>query len=189
MSIGAIVYMHNITDNRMRGSLKTNLNMFIKVCGENAFKKVVLATAHWQKLKEGVGERTEQQLKDKYWSDLLKGGAEVMQIKDTEGEWEGGIIKRCIQRLLAYEAQGEAAVALQIQEEIVDLRKSIPATQAGMELKYTLDEILTLNKKAQANALDEEEKSRLKAKRAQAKKQAKSLKLPLSDRFKKFFGF
>jgi hypothetical protein len=188
MTIGGIVYMHNINENRMRASLKTNLNMFMKICGEDAFKKVILATTQWQRLQVEDGERLEQQLKHKYWRELLDGGAEVMQIRDMVGKWEREIIKRSIERLLAGEGRHKEKVTLQIQKEVVDLQMSIPATQAGRELRLSLEQLLALNEKDQANALDEEERRRLKAIRAQVKKQTKALKLSFNDRLKSFFG-
>lgn len=57
-----IIYLHRIADVRMQGSAKKNLLMFKKLCGEDALKKVVLATTMWDKVPQRQAEEREKQL-------------------------------------------------------------------------------------------------------------------------------
>ncbi|KAH6880836.1 P-loop containing nucleoside triphosphate hydrolase protein [Coprinopsis sp. MPI-PUGE-AT-0042] len=151
MSVGGLIYLHSILDIRMRGSLLMNFKIFTKVCGEDAFGKVVLATVHWQKCDKGEGESREKELSERYWADLLQRGATVMQIVDHESE-EGdlciiNIMEATVQRFLDYDTRRQRGSTLQIQKELVDYQKSLRTTEAGKELKFTLEELIRYTKK------------------------------------------
>ena len=76
-----------------------------------------------------------------------------------------------------------------IQNELVDLAKTLPATEAGKELKYTLEEIMEHQKKALAgDNLTEEQIAAHKQKIAKVATQIKQLQPSSSQRFLKFFG-
>jgi hypothetical protein len=63
------VYLHRITDQRVSGSSLESLRIFEKICGEENFPYVVLATSMWNLLgKEGdrdLGEARKLALKKK----------------------------------------------------------------------------------------------------------------------------
>ncbi|KAH6905909.1 hypothetical protein BKA70DRAFT_1430326 [Coprinopsis sp. MPI-PUGE-AT-0042] len=189
MPIAGIVYIHNILINRMYRSTRLNLSMFTKLCGENSYKKVVMATSQWPAFPEeapvNLTDR-EGELKQSYWGDLVSGGAAVRQIA-APGD-ESLIVEHLIRVFLEFEKKEETMHPLLIQKEIVDLERSIPATEAGQELRYTLQELVNLQRAEQANALDEAGKRELAHQIALAQRQIKQLKMPLSDRFKRFFG-
>lgn len=44
VKLSGIIYLHRITDPRMTGSIRRNLLMFKKLCGEDSFSSVTLAT-------------------------------------------------------------------------------------------------------------------------------------------------
>ncbi|KAH6884301.1 hypothetical protein BKA70DRAFT_1166516, partial [Coprinopsis sp. MPI-PUGE-AT-0042] len=185
--VAGIIYITNITQNRMNGTAKLNLSMFKKLCGESSYNKITMVSSHWQDLHDQtVGADREDMLKNDYWSDIVKGGAEVMRVRGAGDEER--IIQQTIEVFLASEGKGEVEQPLQIQREIVDLRKSIPATQAGRELKYTLEEVLKLKKKAQVHGLDEKGKQELEVKKVILEKQIKALKMPLTERIWEFIG-
>ena len=78
-----------------------------------------------------------------------------------------------------------------IQNELVDLAKTLPATEAGKELKYTLEEIMEHQKRALAgDNLTAEQIEAHKQKIAAVAPQIKqmTLKLSFSQRLLKFFG-
>ena len=78
-----------------------------------------------------------------------------------------------------------------IQTELVDFAKSLPATEAGKELKFTLEEIMEHQKKALAGEnLTEEQIAEHKQKIAKLAPQIKQMtaKLSFSQRLLKFFG-
>ncbi|KAH6880587.1 P-loop containing nucleoside triphosphate hydrolase protein [Coprinopsis sp. MPI-PUGE-AT-0042] len=185
--ISGIIYMNDISQKRMHGSMRMNLKMFTKLCGDDSFKKVVLATSQWDNLPSPeIGEQREKELCGEFWRPMLDEGARIMRFEEPKDP--EAIIRHLIEALLANEKRKLKEEVLQIQKEVVDLEKSMPATQAGRELKYTIEELLRLQKAAQANPSDEESKRGLEAKRALLKTQAKALKLPFGERFKAFFG-
>lgn len=68
-----IIYLHRITDRRMSGSSIRNLDMFKALCGEDAYKHVVLATTMWEQVDLKIGEQRENELKSKpdYWGYMI----------------------------------------------------------------------------------------------------------------------
>lgn len=193
--VAGVIYMHKISDNRMRGSLHKNFLMFKKVCGADSFKKVVLATAHWQTLSESEHLKChtrERELKEKYWNEVISGGGSVLRIEQVEGEAGRTIIhhmvEHVIERFFALESVGEELGALQIQKELVLLDKSLQATKAAQALRCTLEEARELEKKKKANKLDEKGRQELEEKLDSAKKQIRFLKPTMGERFKGFFG-
>ncbi|KAF8183994.1 hypothetical protein BJ912DRAFT_975858, partial [Pholiota molesta] len=68
------------------------------------------------------------------------------------------------------------------------MRKFLPQTDAGQTLKYSLDELLELQRRKVKNLTDEEfEHGRKELDRLL--KTARDLKVPLGARIRKFFGF
>jgi hypothetical protein len=77
---------------------------------------------------------------------------------------------------------------LTIQRELVVKRMTIPQTEAGQTLKYSLEQLISLEKRKVKNLSDEEfEQGREELDRLL--KAAKELKVPLRTRIKRFFGF
>jgi hypothetical protein len=189
MRISGIVYMNDISQKRMYGSTRMNLKMFTKLCGEDSFTKVVLATSRWDTLpSSAVGEQRLRELASDFWKPLLDNGVSVMPIRNKP-EDQAAIVYHLIEVHITSEHQKRRQrESLQIQEEIVDLQKSIPATEAGKELKYTLKELLRLQKESEANSLDEMRMQQLQEKKALVKKQIKDLRLSLGERIKGWFG-
>lgn len=71
--LSGIIYLHRITQPRMQGSAKSNIQLFWQLCGDNALRNVVLATTWWDVVEEGLGSKREQELKDKkeFWGFML----------------------------------------------------------------------------------------------------------------------
>lgn len=71
--LSGIIYLHSIDQTRMKGSAKSNILLFRKLCGDNALQNVVLATTMWDIVEEGLGVQREQELMDKkeFWGYML----------------------------------------------------------------------------------------------------------------------
>ncbi|KAF5539157.1 hypothetical protein FPHYL_12327 [Fusarium phyllophilum] len=69
-----IIYLHRISDVRMQGSAKKNLVTFKELCGEDALKKVVLASTMWDIVPAEKATKREQELKDtpEFWGWMLQ---------------------------------------------------------------------------------------------------------------------
>jgi len=77
--LSGIIYLHRIVDPRMQGSALSNLRMFQKLCGDEAFRNVVLVTSFWDMIDESVGEAREAELrnKDEYWAKMVRKGSQI----------------------------------------------------------------------------------------------------------------
>ncbi|KAI4141442.1 MAG: hypothetical protein L6R39_005330 [Caloplaca ligustica] len=108
----------------MTNSAVRNIKVFKELCGQDALKKVTLATTMWDCLKRPQeGEDREQQLKREYWRDMISLGSTVHRHDNTAKS-----AKRLI-RLLAEKGSG---VPLNLQKQLVDERRSLNETPAGM---------------------------------------------------------
>ncbi|KAF8891140.1 hypothetical protein CPB84DRAFT_1939392 [Gymnopilus junonius] len=133
--LAGILYLHRITDNRMAGSPYRNLKMFGDLCGNKAARGVVLVTTMWDKLKtKEIGESREADLKKNFWADLIASQASVDRFENTL-ESARGIIDRLI-------VDRKEGVTLLLQEEIVDLERTLKETKAGQALYRDLQLLL-----------------------------------------------
>ena len=171
-----------MTDARMRGSTLQNLKVFKMLCGRNNLGAVVFGTTKSGKLPPNTFARRQQQLSDEYWTDFQNQGAIVFKLLPSH-ESAHQLVETVLGRVQEHER------TLRIQEELVDLAKILPATEAGKELKYTLEEIMEHQKRALAgDNLTQQQIEAHKQKIATIASQIKQLKLSFSQRLLKFFG-
>jgi hypothetical protein len=190
MTLGGVIYLHDISQTQMLGTTRKNFDMFRKICGDEAAASVILGTTKWAEVRQGVGERREQQLIEAYWRDMIAQGSRVRRYGGTsESAWD--IVYCILDRL-------ERSEALQIQHELVNLQQYIPETDAGQTLRYTLQQLLEMQKKiaeelaAQAaGGNDAHVQAKLEEHRNQMRmtlKQINDLKISISRRMMGFFG-
>ena len=161
-----------------------NLKVFQSLCGKKNLGAVVFGTTKSGRLTPEVFANREKQLTDEFWKDFKKRGAIVFKLYRSH-ESACQLVETVLDRV-----QGEQRVLL-IQKELVDLAKTLPATEAGKELKYTLEEIMEHQKRALAgDNLGEEQIALQKQKIATIAQQIKQMttKLSFSQRPLKFFG-
>lgn len=185
MKIAGIIYLHDISQSRMLGTTKKNLDIFQKLCGDDAIKNVILGTTKWSNVQKDVGHRREGALAHEHWKYMLDKGAEMARVANTRDS-ALTIVDLILQR--------EKTNAILIQHELVDLEQLLPETSAGRILYYTLKELL----QAQQN-MKEQLEHRNKGVEDQGKlemieEQMRStlermgeLKIPLSRRIRKLF--
>ena len=138
MKLTGIIYLHRITDVRMSGSALKNLTMFKKLCGENFYDHVVLATTMWGNLvanRNGIdtGIAREKELIEtkNWWGLMCNRGSKVFRYN--------GDRKSAMNIILYLVALGSAAT-LDIQREMVDEKKILADTSAGQEIQKELQE-------------------------------------------------
>ena len=124
--LSGLLYFHRISDNRMAGTPLMHVRMFEKLCGENAFHNVILTTTMWDEVEEEIGEERERELKTKYWRKMMERNSKTRRFLRTR-ESAFDIIEPLIEA-----ANNRSSVLLQ--EELVDMRKSLPETAAGREV-------------------------------------------------------
>jgi len=183
--------MHRITDNRMAGSPYRNLRLFGELCGDKAIEKVMLVTTMWDRVDRETGKRREDELVTRFWTKMIEHNASHDRFNNSESSaW------RIIQYFVHREALRQV---LLLQEELVDLKKHINETTAGMALYKELLELLEKQKQAlgklesqtQQNpnlvAAVEAEKVRTQASIESIFKQVNALKISFGRKITLFF--
>jgi hypothetical protein len=84
--IRGVLYVHAITEPRMRGSAMKNLRMFREVVGAENMKHCFLVTTKWSKQLTNVSERHEVELatNKNFWKPLLDRGAKMLRFYDSQ---------------------------------------------------------------------------------------------------------
>ena len=131
MKLAGIVYLHEISQDRITGTAPNNLTLFKKLCGDKAVNYVVLATTKWSRLANAdLGRQRETELRDIFWKNMLRHGSSVTRFDGTQGSAQKIVRDILINR--------STDVIIRIQEELVDLKKYLPQTDAGKTLNADL---------------------------------------------------
>jgi hypothetical protein len=130
--LSGIIYLHDITKNRMTHGGLSNLIMFQDLCGPEPLGNVVLATSRWSKDPEQIKdeERFERELitSPKYWGEMVKNESKVTRFRNTE-ESAHEILDMLVPK---------EKITLAIQEEMVKENLPIGETTAGKTLNKAL---------------------------------------------------
>ncbi|KDR80545.1 hypothetical protein GALMADRAFT_115308 [Galerina marginata CBS 339.88] len=195
MFLGGVLYLHDISIKKFTGTARRNLELFSRLCGEASVNKVVLVTTNWGVSSEHEANR-EKELQSSHWKPLMNNGAKVHRfLRDWNSAWD--IIDVFLDRINT-PRKAPVHAALQIQMELVDRHLIIPETQAGKELRYTLKQILEIQKEAAeleavlAKGEDPSAKEKLEEAQKNMQKlqeQIQALKIPLPRRLRRLFGF
>jgi len=186
MKLAGVIYLHEISQTRMLGSSRKNFMMFNRLSGDRAARVVVLATTKWDDVPEDVGKRREDQLTQTHWKKMIGQGSQIRRFMHShDSAWH--IIDDILHT--------GAIDALLIQDELVNLQKNIPATEAGTSLRNSLQELLKDQKEIAAQLKKESQTNeRLRERYEEAEKRLRStlnqiqdLKVPLSARIKAVF--
>ena len=79
-----LIYLHDITAPRMRGSLRRELEMLKLIVGSQNYRNVLLVTTKWgDKSRRREYENRQFQLEENYWEDLMLGGAECHRFEGS----------------------------------------------------------------------------------------------------------
>ncbi|KAF4992333.1 hypothetical protein FDECE_13748 [Fusarium decemcellulare] len=133
--LNGILYFHRISDTRMQGTGKLNIALLLKVCGQDAIKKVALTTTMWELVEQNVGEMREQELQDtpEFWGFMKKHGARVCRHYNNR--------ESALNILSAFVPQAPnvkpEVVKLALQKELADDHKTLDQTSAGQILDTT----------------------------------------------------
>ncbi|KAL9632447.1 MAG: hypothetical protein Q9204_003795 [Flavoplaca sp. TL-2023a] len=152
--------------------------MFTKLCGINACQ-ISLATTWWEKTDFQDGLNREQELRNTpdFWGYMLSKGSRLERhLNDRESAMR--LITSVVER------GKSSAVALDLQKQMVDEKKTLIQTTAGMELE---GELLKTTQKFQKQ-IDMLQNQHREAQKMQEKEMAKELeaqKKELTDRLRK----
>lgn len=129
--MNGVIYLHRIIETRMRGTAIRNNRMFRKLCGDEAFKNIILATTFWEDVSEKDGERREEELCQTldFWGDMVTKGAKIYRLYNNR---QSGLE-------LLEQISGNSKVTLNSQDEMVNQRKSVSDTDAANQQKELLE--------------------------------------------------
>ena len=129
--IQGALYIHQVTDARMRGSGRKNLIMFQNVLGEKTMDHCRLVTTKWSLQPESVSMDRERELceKKEFWQPLLAAGAQTVRFGDSR-ESAMDIITPLLQK---------PPIEPLLVEEIVEGHKLTEDTHAGMVVNDDLE--------------------------------------------------
>ena len=185
MRVAGIVYLNEITQTRMAGTVRKNLEMFKKLCGDEALRNVVLGTTKWDEVNLEVGQQREQELKDIHWKEMLQQGSVIMRVHaDSASAWE----------IVNHILKNDRIEFVRIQEELLEFGRHIPETEAGRTLLYTLEDLRTrlLAEERAANMSDgqlrQKELEEIRKRMRETMDEIRKLKVPPSKKAKRFFG-
>ncbi|KAG5651162.1 hypothetical protein H0H81_009654 [Sphagnurus paluster] len=190
--IAGVIYLYEITQTRMLGTARKNLDMFKKLCGPKATKNTVLVTTKWSLIRTEVGISREKQLKHEHWKEIIQQGSKMFRLdQPPEGKTALEIVAEIMEPIIS---ERLVAMALEIQTELVKVEKLLAETEAGRTLRYTLEELLE-NQKKMAQRLQTEdggEDVHRQVKDTDEKiqntlEQLRALKIPWTRKFLGFF--
>jgi hypothetical protein len=182
--LAGIIYMHEISRTRMLGSAHRNLKVFHELCGDDGARNVLLVTTKWGQVDPYMGQQREQELAGVYWKGMIDHGSEIAQFHNTN-ESARDIVDAIIKKT--------PVQAIQIQKELVDLRKILPETDAAIALRHDL-EVLLEEEKTRARDLKSVPELRAKYEETAGRirstlTQIQQLKIPVSRKIRAYFGF
>jgi len=146
MTLGGVIYLLSIADKRMKGTTRRNLDMFHQLCGDKALARVVLGTTNWGEVNKDVGDRREAQLANTFWDNMTASGSKLLRFDRTESSARAFLDAIFEQLKFGGNQEILGVNVLQIQSELVELERKIPETAAGKELRYTLKQLLEMQK-------------------------------------------
>ena len=151
--LSGVIYIHRISDKRFTGIAGRNFKMFRELCGESAFKNVVLASNMWGDVSQEDGEEREEELATNFFKPVLDKGAQLSRHHNTV-QSAHDIIRQVMRN---------QPTALQIQRELVDEGKDIVGTAAGEAINKELNEQIRRHK-AELEIVNEEMEQAMKDK-------------------------
>jgi hypothetical protein len=123
--LSGIIYLHRISDMKMGGSARKNLQLLREFCGNQFLERVTLVSTMWDIIQNEVGFARERNLTGKYWAEMIGLGAVPLRYDGTEDS-----ALRVIDRYLERELLGNN-VKSDIEREAVQIQMPPQETGAG----------------------------------------------------------
>lgn len=150
--------------------------MFRKLCGDDALKNIIIVTNMWGQVSPEIGMAREKELAsdDILFKPVLDKGAVMLRHDNTLSSAQT-IIRRII---------SNHPKVLKIQRELVDERKDISQTDAGVELNRELAELAKKHREELAQ-VQKEMKAALDAKDEETRKELEEVRSQLTTSMQK----
>ena len=105
------------------------LKLFQEICGEAAFKNVLLLTSRWEEVPETLGIERERQLREDKWRYMISRGSTSMRFYGTQ---QTALV-------IAGHLLEQSNIVLELQKEIIVEHKHLNETRAGSFVDSTLE--------------------------------------------------
>lgn len=141
--LNGLIYLHPIHQTRMAGSAVRALRVFQRICGEDNYQNVILATTFWNKIEhcehEGVEREGRMMASEGFWKTMKDAGAQTIRLSRN--------YRDIIPNLLDIASRPKVTLGIQGQ-----LSSGVPLeqTMAGLLVK---DESLALGQQYEADIL------------------------------------
>ncbi|KIM82899.1 hypothetical protein PILCRDRAFT_820193 [Piloderma croceum F 1598] len=190
-NLTTILYLHDITSSRMKGSTLKNLRIFGTLCGQKAMPNVILVTTKWKNITIEEGVQRETELEADFWKDMINAGCVTARFEGTyESAWS-----------IIGSLRGKHQATVLLPSEIVDSNLRLNETQAGIALNKELQQLIKSQKetarmlqglaknKESGLAVQELDKqqAKIEAKIEQTEDQLRKMTIPFTRRVVLFF--
>jgi hypothetical protein len=133
--LGGILYLHRITDNRVPGMVMRSFNLVERMCGVDGARFAILVTTMWDEISPSgtLYDRATQAERElmttaDYWGGMGGQGSQTQRWMGTRAS------ALSILTTLLWISDNDGPVVLQIQRELIDEKKGLDDTSAGLEL-------------------------------------------------------
>ena len=119
MTIGGVLYLHDISNKCFTGTARMNLMIFRHLCEDAVFDKVIIGTTNWGVNAFDRDQQREEEMRAEHWSTLLEQGAEVRRfLRSSASAWD--ILNIFLQRSDNARRFAQDVYPLQIQREMIE---------------------------------------------------------------------
>ena len=134
--LNGILFLQPINQPRLQGSEVRRTRLFKKLLGEDAYRRVIIATTMWSKVNEAEAESRQRQRAARHdiWGDMVARGATVERHDDTAAS-----AARIVNKLVQF----ATPVTLQFQRELEATGGRVALTSAGKQLDADLGVVIT----------------------------------------------
>ena len=140
VEFAGIIYLYPITNNRMQGTARKNLSLMRAICGEAAYKHVVLTLTMWEEFSDDilVAFRRENHLlqTDDWWGSMRSQGSVAKRHNGTLDSARDIINQVVVQR------SNHGPFMLRIHKEMIDEEKTLEETTVGKEVYREYNELM-----------------------------------------------
>ena len=176
MKLAGFIYLHEIIKSNMFGAERKNIEIFKKICGNDALKNVVIGITKWDEIRLEKGQQREQQNRDTNWKEMVQQGSVTMRVHPDSSAWE--IVNRIL--------QNDAVDFVRFQER---LQKAISDMEAGKleELVEHRKQLLAEERTANIGdgQLRQKELEDIRKRMRETTDEIRKLKVPLIEKFKR----
>ena len=123
--LSGLVYLHQINKTRMSGSAVRALHLFQRICGEDNYKNVILATTFWNKIEhckqEGIDREERLLANEGFWKLMKEKGAKPMRLGKNYQDILPALMAMAEKPTMTLEIQQELSNGLGLEQTMAGL--------------------------------------------------------------------